>query len=106
ELTHWLTRIKVVPGAADAFGVPEAERVRGESVNLACGDRITINEVIASINKILGTSIDPLYVDERPGDVRHSCADIRLVKELLGFEPVVTFDDGLKRAIEYYRALA
>lgn len=83
----------------------QAERVRGESVNLACGDRITINEVIASINKILGTSIDPLYVDERPGDVRHSCADIRLVKELLGFEPVVTFDDGLKRAIEYYRAL-
>lgn len=83
----------------------QAERVRGESVNLACGDRITINEVIASINKILGTSIDPLYVDERPGDVRHSCADIRLVKELLGFEPVVAFDDGLKRAIEYYRAL-
>jgi UDP-glucose 4-epimerase len=80
-------------------------RTEGQSVNLACGNRISVNQVIARLNELLGKSIEPEYVDPRPGDVKHSCADIKMASELLGFEPQVSFEDGLGRAIEYYRSL-
>jgi len=83
----------------------EAKETRGESVNIACGGSITINEVIAAINRALGTDVKPKYVAPRAGDVRHSCADIRLAKKLLGFEPKVGFEEGLRRAIEFYRTM-
>jgi UDP-glucose 4-epimerase len=83
-----------------------ARKVSGESVNVACGGRITINEVIATINRVLGTNVMPEYVAPRAGDVRHSQADIRLARTLLGYEPEIGFEEGLKRAIEYYRKLA
>lgn len=83
-----------------------AKRTKGESVNLACGDQISVNQVIGEIQKLIGTNIKPKYVDRRPGDVMHSCADITLVKKLLNFEPVVSFQEGLRRAIDYYRAIA
>ncbi|UCE60561.1 MAG: SDR family oxidoreductase [Phycisphaerales bacterium] len=84
----------------------KADKTRGESINVACGGAVSINTVIAQINRLLGTNIEPRYVDRRAGDVMHSCADIRLAKELLGFEPVVGFDEGLRRAIDYYRSIA
>jgi len=83
----------------------EAPQAYGEVVNLACGGRITVNQVITAINDVLGTKVKPRYVDPRPGDVRHSCADISVARELLGFSPSVGFQDGLGRAIEYYRSL-
>ncbi len=83
----------------------EAGRTRGETINIACGDQISVNTVIDRINRLLGTSVQPKYVEPRPGDVRHSCADIGLAKELLGFEPLVSFQDGLRRAIDYYRSI-
>ena len=82
-----------------------AKKTCGEVVNVACGGEITINQVIAAINRALGTNVRPRYADARPGDVRHSCADVRLAKTLLGFVPRVSFDDGLRRAIEYYRSI-
>ncbi len=84
----------------------EAAKTQGQSVNVACGGAVSINTVIAQINKLLGTNIEPTYVDRRAGDVMHSCANIGLAKELLGFEPVISFDEGLRRAIDYYRAIA
>ena len=83
-----------------------AKKTRGETVNVACGGQITINQVITAINKALGTNVRPRYVDPRPGDVRHSCADVRLAKTLLGYVPKVSFEDGLRRAIDYYRTIA
>lgn len=83
-----------------------ANKTRGETVNVACGGQITINQVIAAINKALGTKVRPRYVDPRPCDVRQSCADVRLAKTLLGYSPEVSFEDGLRRAIDYYRGLA
>lgn len=83
----------------------KAKRTRGESVNLACGARVSVNQVIGEIQRLLGTSIKTKFVDRRPGDVLHSCADITLSRQLLGFEPVVSFEDGLRRAIEYYKAM-
>lgn len=83
----------------------EAKAARGEVVNVACGGRVTVNEVIATINRVLAADVKPRHVDARPGDVRHSCADIRLAKKLLGYEPTVGFEEGLRRSIEYYRRL-
>ncbi len=84
----------------------KAERTCGETVNLACGGRITINQVIAAINKVLETNLKPRYVAPRAGDVKHSCADIRLAHRMLGFQPTVGFEEGLKRSIRYYSGLA
>ena len=83
----------------------ETDETHGESVNVACGNAISVNQVIREISRLLGISLQPEYTERRAGDVMHSCADIRLAGALLGFEPTVTFEDGLRRAIDYYRSL-
>jgi nucleoside-diphosphate-sugar epimerase len=55
------------------------------------------------INDATGKSVKPIYTDPRPGDVKHSLADISLAKELIGFKPVISFEDGLQLAIDWYR---
>ncbi len=81
-----------------------AQKTSGEVVNIACGRAVTVNAIIKTINSLLGKSIEPVYTDPRPGDVRHSLADIRLAKKLIGYEPHVSFAEGLARAIDWYRA--
>jgi len=80
-----------------------ASKTAGQVVNIACGERVSINRIVARINDHLGTSIKPLYAPARPGDVRDSLADIRLARQLIGFEPPVSFDEGLARTIDWYR---
>jgi UDP-glucose 4-epimerase len=80
-----------------------APKADGTAMNIACGERVTINHVIARINELLGTQVKPKYVDSRKGDIKHSLADISLAKQVIGFAPKVLFDDGLKRSIEWYR---
>ncbi|MGB2984523.1 MAG: SDR family oxidoreductase [Phycisphaerae bacterium] len=84
----------------------QADKTYGEVVNAACGESISVNQVIAVINRLLETDVRPHHVATRPGDVRHSCADITLAKKLLGYEPLVDFEEGLRHAIEYYRGIA
>lgn len=81
----------------------QAERLRGEVVNIACGERVTINRVVALINEHLGTRLEPEYQPPRPGDVRHSLADLTAARRVLGYEPQVMFAEGLARSIEWYR---
>ncbi len=83
-----------------------APRTHGEVCNVACGEHVTVNQVIEQINKLLGTNVKPKYVSERPGDIKHSWADIELAGKLLGFKPVVGFNEGLRRAIDWYKANA
>ena len=83
----------------------DAEGLAGQVVNIACGNRITLLEIIDRINAVLGKDIRPVFDAPRAGDVRHSCADISAARELLKFEPVVDFDDGLKRTIDYFSSL-
>jgi nucleoside-diphosphate-sugar epimerase len=83
-----------------------AKKTCGEVINCACGDSVTVNHVIAKINELLGMDVAPTYTDPRPGDVRDSLADISLAKKLIGYEPQVDFDEGLRRSIEYYRHVA
>lgn len=84
----------------------DVDKTSGQAVNAACGDQISVNQTIATINALLGTDIKADYVAPRAGDVKHSCADASLAKELLGFAPQVTFEEGLRLAIDYYRDLA
>lgn len=78
-------------------------RMSGEVVNIACGQRTTLNEIVAAINKSLGTSIRAEYRERRAGDVMHSLADIAEARRVIGYTPKVLFDEGLHRTIEWYR---
>lgn len=80
------------------------EHTCGQVLNIACGQAISINKIIELINMIVGSDIKPIYAPPRPGDVKHSLADISLAKEVLGYEPIVGFEEGLERAIDWYRA--
>ncbi len=82
----------------------EAPEVHGEVVNVACGERTTLNQIVADINTLLGTSITPEYQPPRAGDVRHSLADVSAAQRLIGYEPQIMFPEGLRRSIEWYRA--
>src|SRR5262245_51020294 len=77
--------------------------VGGRVFNIACGDRITLNSMLQQINKITGKDIAPIYTDPRPGDIKHSQADITRAKEHLGYQPKISFEEGLRNTIEWYR---
>ncbi|PJF30785.1 MAG: LPS biosynthesis protein WbpP [Candidatus Thermofonsia Clade 1 bacterium] len=79
------------------------KRVAGKVINLACGESINLLDLIAAINDLLGTHITPIFDAPRPGDVKHSCADIRLARDLLGFTPVVSFEEGLRHTLAWLK---
>ena len=62
-----------------------------EIYNVACNDRISLNEMVAALQEISGKVIKPVYGPERPGDVMHSEADVKKISHLLGYKPVVLF---------------
>ena len=80
-----------------------AEKTQGEVVNIACGEAITVNAIIELINELLGKDVKPVYAPPRAGDVKHSHADITAARNLIGFEPVIPFRQGLEKAIDWYR---
>ena len=77
----------------------------GEFMNAACGDRFTLNELVQKLENILGKSANAVYQETRTGDVKHSQAAIEKAKNLIGFEPVVTFDEGLQKTVDWYQRL-
>jgi len=77
--------------------------VAGQVFNVACGDRITVNSMLQQINKITGKDIAPIYSEPRPSDIKHSQADITRAKEHLGYQPKISFEEGLRNTIEWYR---
>ena len=79
------------------------EHTAGEVLNIACGQAVTVNETIDVINELLGKDIRPLYDAPRPGDVKHSLADITLAQQTIGYKPKVPFKQGLQLAIDWYR---
>ena len=80
-----------------------APKAEGELYNIGTGSRITVNGLVNLINGILGKEIQPKYEEARPGDIRHSLADITKAQEMLGFRPRVSIMDGLSTTIEWYR---
>jgi UDP-glucose 4-epimerase len=77
-----------------------APDVAGEVFNIACGERYTLLDLVHTINEILGTRVEPLFEPPRPGDVKHSLADIEKAKRMLGFEVKVKFREGLEKTIQ------
>ena len=82
-----------------------AEGAPGHVFNVGCGGSFTLNELIKKLGKILGMDVTPIYAPERPGDVRHSRADIQRARRALGYEPSLGFEEGLKRTVEWLRAM-
>jgi UDP-glucose 4-epimerase len=71
--------------------------------NVGTGRSVTVLELIAVLNKLLGTTAVPTHGPPRAGDVRHSRAKIDRIRRDLGYEPAVGFEDGLRRTLEWYR---
>src|SRR5439155_15086317 len=79
----------------------EREEAVGSALNIACGKRITLLELVDKINDLLGTKLKPVFEPERPGDVKHSLADIGQAEGKLGFKTQVHLEEGLSRTIDY-----
>ncbi len=71
--------------------------------NIACGERIAVNELVKNLNGIMNTDIKPLHTNPRPGDVRHSQAVISKAKEALGYKVEVDFEEGLRKTVDWFR---
>ncbi len=80
-----------------------APNAAGQVVNVACGERYSLNELVAALNRILGTAIEPIYAAPRAGDVKHSQADIGAARALLGYEPRCAFEEGLRKTVEWFQ---
>ncbi len=94
----------VVKGNLLAASAP-AEKVAGQVMNLATGSRITLNQIFSLLAELTGYKGEPAYADPRAGDIRDSLADIGMARELLGYEPSVTFREGLHRTVEWYKSI-
>jgi nucleoside-diphosphate-sugar epimerase len=93
----------VVDGVLRAVTAPEAS---GKVINVATGTRISLNRLFAAMRDTLGSRLEPAYGPTRPGDVKDSLADIALARAMLGYEPLVSLEEGLKRTIDWYRNAA
>jgi len=90
----------VVDGVLRACEAPNAS---GEVINVATGGRISLNELFRQMRAIVGGTVEPTYSDPRSGDVKDSQADISKARRILGYEPSVSFEEGLRQTVEWYR---
>jgi UDP-glucose 4-epimerase len=93
----------VVAGNLLAAEAP-AERITGKMMNLATGKKITLNQTFDILKGLTGYNGKPVYEAPRAGDIKESLADISRARNLLGYEPKVDFNEGLRRTVEWYKA--
>lgn len=93
----------VVDGVLRACDAPKAA---GEVINVATGGRISLNELLRTLNKIVGSNIGATYGAARAGDVRDSQADITKARALLGYAPSVELEEGLRETLAWCRTEA
>jgi len=75
----------------------------GEVINVATGGRISLNTLFTTIRDLVAGTVEPIYAPPRPGDVKDSQADISKARRILGYEPIVSFEEGLARTVAWYR---
>ncbi len=80
----------------------EAPDASGNVYNVGTGRTVTVLDLVAALNRVLGTKLTPTFAPTRAGDVKFSKADIRRTRADLGYDPVATFDDGLRQTVEWY----
>jgi nucleoside-diphosphate-sugar epimerase len=90
----------VVDGVLRACHAPEAS---GEVINVATGGRVSLNQLFRALRALVGAKVEPKYAAPRVGDVRDSQADISKARRLLGYEPLVSFEEGLERTVAWYK---
>jgi len=81
------------------------EHLNGETINIACGRRTSVNQLLNILKNIMGSKVFPIYQEPRKGDVRDSLADIQKGKQILNYEPQVEIEAGLKKTVEYSQRL-
>jgi len=91
----------VVDGVLRACHAPN---VAGQVINVATSGRVSLNHLFRTIRDLTGATVEPVYAEPRAGDVKDSQADIAKAKALLGYTPIVTFEDGLANTVAWYRA--
>jgi len=80
-----------------------AEHLHGEAINIACGKRVSLNQLLNILKEIVGSKVSPVYEEPRKGDVKHSLADINKGKKILNYDPQVGIEMGLKKTVEFFQ---
>ncbi len=80
-----------------------AAKVAGQVFNVAGGQSVSLRQLVEELNRLLGKNLEPCLEPARAGDIRHSLADIAAIRAALGFEPQVTWQEGLRRTLDFYR---
>ncbi|MBN2377501.1 MAG: SDR family oxidoreductase [Sedimentisphaerales bacterium] len=101
EQTRGFTFIENVMNAN--WKAANAPETHGEAINISTASAVSVNTVVNTIKELLGKDIAPNYAPPREGDIKHSLADVSLAKKVIGYEPTVTFDQGIRRAIDWYK---
>lgn len=81
-----------------------ASGASGEVINVATGGRVSLNQLFSTIRDLTDARVEPIYASPREGDVKDSQADISKAERLLGYKPIVSFEEGLRRTLEWYKA--
>lgn len=81
-----------------------AEKAPGHVMNVATGTSISVLEMLDALNAAMNTHFDPIFADERPGDIKHSGASIDRARQLLSFEPILSFRDGIAKTVAWYQS--
>ena len=82
----------------------QAKGVSGEVINVATGGRVSLNELFKAVRDAVGSNVEPTYRPPRAGDVKDSQADISKARRVLGYTPIVPFEQGLRNTVEWYRS--
>ncbi len=90
---------------ANLLAASTPKKLAGQVVNIAGGRRIALNELCREIGRVMGREVAVDHVAPRPGDIRHSLADIGAAGELLGYAPLFRWEDGLAPTLAYLRSL-
>jgi UDP-glucose 4-epimerase len=92
--------VQALTKAADTPGIG------GRTYNVGTGRGTSVLDLVTALNRLLGTQAKPEHSPPRAGDIRHSRADISAIRRDLGYEPAFTFEEGLRRTLDWYRAPA
>lgn len=82
-----------------------ADSLHGEAINIACGKRTSLNQLLNVLKDILRSAQAPVYEEARRGDVRHSLADIHKGKKIMEYSPIVEIEVGLKKTVEFFKKI-
>ena len=82
----------------------KAPAAAGEAFNVGCGQRVSLLDIITRLETLLGRKLERRHTPSRAGDVPHTLADVSKAKRLIGYSPLVDFDEGFRRTVEYFKS--